>query len=415
MRKSTLLVACMIAVAQAWAQGKDIFPTFTSEDIPYRIPAIATAKNGNVVAVADYRYSRQDIGTGRIDLHLRVSKDKGRTWGEIMRPDVMRGNGLMQPGNERAGYGDPCIVGDKQSNRMIILSCSGMPSTFDGTREQHLGTARWYSMDGGLTWGSPEYIGEEIYSQFDHSQYGPLQAMFVASGRILQSSTIRKGDNYRLYCAIFTKGPQGCNNFVLFSDNFGQTWNVLGGAGQCPIIGKADEAKVEELPNGNILISSRCQGGRNFNIFTFSDTTKGEGKWGEAAFSGAENGGVESKQNACNGDLMLLSVTRTSDKKKTHLLLQSVPFGPQRSHVGIYYKDLSNESTYSTPEAIAANWDGKYEASQLGGAYSAMTCQKDNSIGFLYEECTHCGCEGGGYTLVYQNLSIKQITGGKYK
>ncbi|MBQ5895639.1 MAG: exo-alpha-sialidase, partial [Bacteroidaceae bacterium] len=33
----------------------DVFPTLTTGAIPYRIPAIATAKNGNIIAVADYR------------------------------------------------------------------------------------------------------------------------------------------------------------------------------------------------------------------------------------------------------------------------------------------------------------------------------------------------------------------------
>ena len=35
--------------------------------VPYRIPAIGTAANGDLVAVADYRYSKADIGSGRVD------------------------------------------------------------------------------------------------------------------------------------------------------------------------------------------------------------------------------------------------------------------------------------------------------------------------------------------------------------
>lgn len=37
--------------------GKDIFVTDNSQTVPYRIPAIATAKNGNIIAVADHRFS----------------------------------------------------------------------------------------------------------------------------------------------------------------------------------------------------------------------------------------------------------------------------------------------------------------------------------------------------------------------
>ena len=63
-----------------------VFETPTTSAIPYRIPAIARAYNGDLIAVADYRHSRADIGmanNGRIDLRARISKDNGQTWGEI--------------------------------------------------------------------------------------------------------------------------------------------------------------------------------------------------------------------------------------------------------------------------------------------------------------------------------------------
>ena len=59
----------------------NIFETKTG--VPYRIPAIATAHNGDIIAVADYRHSGADIGmvnNGRIDLRARISKDNGKTW-----------------------------------------------------------------------------------------------------------------------------------------------------------------------------------------------------------------------------------------------------------------------------------------------------------------------------------------------
>ncbi|MBQ5627276.1 MAG: hypothetical protein IIU97_04115, partial [Bacteroidaceae bacterium] len=65
--------------------SQEIFTTATAGDIPYRIPAIAMAKNGDLIAVADYRHSRADIGMasyGRIDLHARISKDNGANWAE---------------------------------------------------------------------------------------------------------------------------------------------------------------------------------------------------------------------------------------------------------------------------------------------------------------------------------------------
>ena len=98
-----------------------------------------------------------------------------------------------------------------------------------------------------------------------------------------------------------------------------------------------------------------------------------------------------------------------------YLLLQSLPLGPGRSHVGIYYKELASPADYATPEAVAANWTGRFQVTELPSAYSTMTLQNDRSLGFFYEEETHCTSKGGGYTMMYRNLTLEQITEGKYR
>ena len=111
----------------------------------------------------------------------------------------------------------------------------------------------------------------------------------------------------------------------------------------------------------------------------------------------------------------MLPVTRVRDNKKMYLLLQSLPFGPGRSNVGIYYKELAQPSDYATPKDVARDWTGRYQVSTLGSAYSTMTLQRNRTLGFFYEEETHCGTQGRGYTMVYRNLSIEQITEGRYR
>lgn len=393
----------------------EIFPTLTSQAIPYRIPAIATAYDGTIVAAADYRYSRVDIGSGRIDLHLRRSHDNGQTWDPIMKPAVMTGNGNTTAGNQKAGYGDPCIVGDIESPRMLLTSCSGTPGFFDGTRTHHQGWAHWWSEDNGATWSQPIYQDEDyIYSKFDKSVYGPIRGWFVGSGKICQSRTTKVGSYYRLYCvgSSCREGSRETANWALYSDDFGQTWEFLGGCDYSPVPG-GDEPKAEELPDGSILLSSRTTGGRNYNIFTFTDTKTAQGSWGSVAFSGASNNGVTALSNACNGETMLIPVTRKADNKDMFLLLQSVPFGSGRANVGIYYKELESLADYRTPEAIAKNWTGRHQSSYISSAYSTMTWQQDNTIGFVYEEDTY-GTNGGGYTIIYKNYSVEQITDSAY-
>ena len=105
----------------------DIFRTRSQADIPYRIPAIATTRQGTLVAVSDYRYCRSDIGAGRIDLHFRRSVDHGRTWGNIYLPETMIGDGDLTKGHQEAGYGDAALVADRNSDRMLLLTCAGGP------------------------------------------------------------------------------------------------------------------------------------------------------------------------------------------------------------------------------------------------------------------------------------------------
>ena len=397
----------------------DVFPTPTTSAIPYRIPAIATAKNGNIIAVADYRHSRADIGmatNGRIDLRARISKDNGETWGEIF--DIIQGKGaagIDASNNDMyVGFGDPAIVADRESDRVRVISCSGNVSFPSGQRNNHQGIAHFYSEDNGLTWSTPVDRAESIYSQFDNTQHGPVRAMFVGSGKISQSQYIKVGDYYRIYCAVLVKNVNGTHvNFVLYSDDFGANWTVLGGGEVSPIPSGGDEPKADELPDGSVIISSRTTGGRIYNIFTYTDSKKAEGSWGTSKYSNSNNNGTIAVSNSTNGEIMFVPAKRTADDKKVYLALQSVPLGSGRANVGIYYKELETLEDFISPEAIAADWDGRHQSSYLAGAYSTMTLQHDNNVGFLYEEDTY-GTNGGGYTIVYKNYSIEYITDSAY-
>lgn len=401
------------------AERFEVFQLLNPSDIPYRIPALAVANDGTLIAVADYRHSGTDIGVtdkGRIDLHYRLSNDNGNTWSEVKT--LINGQGAESPDFMNVGFGDPCIVADRESSRVLLLSCAGNVSFQNGTRQKHQNIARFYSEDCGRTWSAPEDIAESIYSQFDASSYGPVRSMFVASGRIMQSRITKVGSYYRLYCAVLVRDRQAKHmNYVLFSDDFGGTWKVLGNINEPAVYGTADEPKVEELPNGTIIISSRYNGGRYYNYFTYTDVNSGAGSWEDAKFSGVSNGGVESKDNSTNGEIMLIPVTRVADKKSTYIILQSVPLGPSRKNVGIYYKELADENEdYISPIEFARDWDGVTQITSLNSAYSTMAWQRDNRLGFLYEEETHgtSNLAYGGYTIVYECFDVEDLTDGKY-
>ena len=107
---------------------------------------------------------------------------------------------------------------------------------------------------------------------------------------------------------------------------------------------------------------------------------------------------------------MILKAKKVSDGTEATLALQSLPTGDGRSDVKIYWKDITEASSYSSPKTFAENWNQQpYHVSHTGSAYSTMTLQKDGRIGFFYEE------EPGWYSMVYVPISIETITNGQYK
>ena len=401
-----------------------VFDTHNSE-VPYRIPAIGKAQNGDLVAVADYRYSKGDIGTGKLDLRLRRSTDNGNSWGDILTPEIFRGDGLDANGNtfsssttleskgrhDKCAYGDPCIVGDRTSPRMMITSCSGYPGFGQGNNTYHQGWARWYSDDNGVNWTGPEYLEEEfVYEPLRKAGHN-IHGFFIGSGKIHQSRYIKKGDYYRLYCAGISQTSGSKENWVLYSDDFGETWSFLGGTKTSPVPG-GDEPKVEELPNGNVLISSRTPYGRYYNIYTFSEPLDGEsGTWASKAISNSTVGGLESGDSfGTNGEIQIMPAVRKQDGQKTFLALQSLPTVNGRANVKIFYKDLGDAQTYETPADFAKNWDGNYQVSTTSSAYSTWCLQDDNAIGMLYEENSY----NSGFDIVYKHLTVETITSGDY-
>jgi sialidase-1 len=199
-------------------------------------------------------------------------------------------------------------------------------------------------------------------------------------------------------------------NRVIYSDDFGSSWNVLGEVTDRPAP-YGDEPKIEELPDGTVVLSSRKGGGRYFNLFSFEDGAYTTGTWGTAVSSNDVQDGLSFGRNSTNGEILLVNAVRKSDGSKCDLMLQSVPTGDGRSDVSIFYKEMVYDAgggNVYTPTSFAQDWTLGLQVSDRGSAYSTMTMQADGRVAFLYEE------EPGGYCIVYAPLSIEAITGGRY-
>ena len=381
-----------------------LFKTQAPDTIPYRIPAIASLSDGSLLALADYRHCRSDIGWGRVDIHGRKSYDDGATWTEEF--PLLEGTGVSKAVD--CGFGDPALAADRESEEVLLITVCGETVYWHETtnRQNPNRIALLRSLDNARSWEPWKEITEDIYSLFDESSQGCVQSCFVGSGKICQSRKYKYGSHYRIYAALCAR-PNG--NRVLYSDDFGRTWAALGGIDALPAI-NGDEPKCEELPDGRVVLSSRTRGGRIFNIFTYSDVSKAEGQWEEPAFSGADNSGCAAMDNACNGEILIVPAVRKSDGVKVSIALQSVPLGPGRTRVGVYFKEVTGGMTAQT---MASHWEKPYKVSDQPSAYSTMVLQSNGNIAFYYEE-ENTPVEGG-FDMVYKEIPLDSLTFDRYK
>ena len=377
---------------------------------PYRIPAIATTANGYVFAINDYRPCGNDIGYGEVDLVMRHSTAAGSDWdGHSWTESVTIADGLghINDGIWKMGFGDPAIVADRESNEILVMSVCGNRTCWDGTYgagteespENPNRMARLYIKYNDATgqWvvGEPEEVTYDIYPLFKDSE-GNVHAasMFIGAGRIAQSSKIKVGTHYRIYCAVWTvtMTQRQHHNYALYSDDFGKSWHVLGELGydNCPSKW-GNEPKCEELPDGSVLLSSRKGYGRYFNVFRYTNVETGEGAWvGEVATDAM--GDLKWGANSTNGEPLRIG----------NVLFQSAPTGEGRSDVSVFYKVLSNDPADYTPTKLSKGWT-EIEISDEESAYSSMTILPDGNIGLFYEEAP------GGYSMVYVPLDLKKL------
>ena len=390
---------------------KDVTLFYDDDPKAYRIPAIGTTGTGRIVAVSDYRHSLDDIGrdvhkTGsmRIDLVARTSDDNGATWSEAQT--IAQGDD-SKAGSYLRAFGDATMAA--YGNNILVMAASGDVIYGGGTASNPNRMARIYSTDNGATWQIEE-MTRKIYVE-SNSLIPDGVSSFFGSGKLAVDPDFNGTGKARVYGAVLIKNAKRTdNNYVLYTDDLGATWNILGGS-QEPVA-FASEPKVDILPNGQILLSARRQGGRTFNVFTYTDKATNSGIWDTPA-EGCENGG----RNGTDGEVLCIDAKR-SDNTPVKLLLQSQPKGGKshydRKDVSIWYKEVSAMDAYTSKD-IAGNWIQGKQLSTQESSYSAMCLQADGRIAFFFEEAPCYGDDyTKGYCMVYLCLSVEEVTEGKY-
>ncbi len=346
-------------VCETSPQRSLVFDKNTYGSKYYRIPALATAKDGSLVAVADKRIDKQSDLPGRIDVVSRRSTDGGKTWSE---PVTVAAN------DEIGGYGDPAIVLDRRTGDLIVISSHG--NGLWGKTPAHISISR--SRDNGVTWEPAVDINNQIKASIPGGGEN-YEAWFASSGRALQLA------DGRLMFALVTRRPgvEGFPVYAVYSDDGGHTWRVSENAATL----NGDEAKVVQLADGSLIMSirNRFKGPRNFSYST------DRGKTWSAPVEIADL-----PDPACNGDII-----RYTDGGR-NLLLQTMPGSPtEREDVTVWVSGDNGRT-----------WPHRHRIVRAPSAYSAMSVLPDGRVGFLTEETSD---NGDGFRIWLTVLPIDKI------
>lgn len=325
----------------------------------YRIPAIITAKDGSLVIFTDKRKENEVDLPEDIDILCNYSTDGGITWSEPYT--LAQGFGYME------GVGDCAVTYTNDDNGLIAVFVGGQGFWYSTPTNPNR-TYKSVSYDNGRTWSEPEDITRFIFGyECNDSIRRKWRASFCASGNGLLTSDGR----IMFVACIRETSAYSINNYVIYSDDNGLTWNVS----QRASIG-GDEAKLVELNNGDILMSIRTKGERMYNISHDGGVT-----WNETHSSWNEL-----LDPACNGDLI---------RYDENTLLHSLPSASSRRDVAIYVSKDEGKT-----------WPHKKIIVPRYSAYSSMCVLPDKTIGFYVEEKES---DTTGYEMVFYRFPIEYL------
>lgn len=336
-------------------RGAMVFNTHSYPFLPwdngshvYRIPAMAVADDGSIIAAVDKRYgSHTDIGNGHvIDIVVRRSTDGGKTWGDPVV--VAQGDNSTA---ETTGYGDPTLL-RLADGTLVLTSCSGNLGFGSGLKTFIVSK----STDNGVTWSAPSFVT----SSNDKLTVKPsIGDFFITSGQGIVTP-----EGIMMYLVV-SKYNGANTNFVIYSTDNGEHWTI----DDQVVYNNGDEAKLEQLNDGSLIASIRQGNGRGFNFGTYTKNNDGtvSFSWGtQYQNTQLHNGG-----NANNQDILYYS--RNADGEKD-ILLHSMTTGTH-----------ANLNLYMSFDA-GKNWLQAAQLQSKGTRYVTMSKLPNGDLALLFED-----------------------------
>ncbi len=335
----------------------------------FRIPALATAKNGDLVAVYDVRWDSSVDLQSDIDIAVQRSPDGGKSWsGMQIAMDMGEYGGLPQAQN---GVGDPCVLVDERSGDIFIFAIWGhglkghtttstSASGFDPIDVPQLVMVR--SRDGGRSWSAPINITEQVKDPDCASVFqGPGRGITMSDGTLVVPVQI-------------WKSVSEVSAAIIWSRDGGDSWKL-----SSPAVSKVCEDQVAEISPGVLMLNMRnyYSSDRTRKVYVSRDL-------GESWEAHASNDVLPEPQ--CQASLLmcpergvLLFANPASTSARVDFTLRA-----------------SRDGGLSWPYSLLLD-------EEMGWGYSCMTMIDEDTVGILYE--------GGAAQIVFQAVKLEDVLG----
>ncbi|OHT08795.1 hypothetical protein TRFO_22652 [Tritrichomonas foetus] len=344
----------------------------------FRIPAIIYAKDESIIGISDIRYNHAGDLPAKIGVAIR-RKPKGKPW-----ESAFLASGTIRD----VGDGDAAAVMDRKTG-VIYLVWSGDRGYQGGSMSSPDNPAHVYftrSYDNGVNWDDKiditHFIFSKLCTQCSEERKSKWIALFVSSGAGCQ---MRDG-RLTFACLVLVEYDEGKRhdcNYILYTDDFGETWDMEPGAAMS---GGANEAKLIELNNGTLMISIRQMSNRRF-VYSNDRGKTWYGGWNHP----------QVKDGWCNGEIKRM--TSVIDGFNKNRILSSTTFRGGygwRSNVSLA---ISYDEGLTFPYArIIENLDS---------AYSTIDTTKDGEILVHYEKNGP-----SAYDMTVATVSLEWLTEG---
>ncbi len=273
-------------ISKTFSQETTVFQNEENGYKCFRIPAIVSDKDGNLLAFAEGRKtSCADFGD--VDIVLKISDDNGLTWSAIQ---IVADYEQNQVGNPAPVF--DFMDKDYPDGRLFLFYNTGIASE-QAVREGKAIREIWYktSTDNGITWSEPTNITEfvskpnkiEVNPKYNFKE--DWRSYANTPGHAIQLRYSKKYIGTIFVAANHSFGtPQkdfkDYYSHAFYTTDHAKTWKITP---NIPIKG-SNEATAVELSEGKILINCRNQSGepKNRILATYKLGSK---KWNNVRFA----------------------------------------------------------------------------------------------------------------------------------